>query len=94
MQSQDTPTLHDGYDPQGASNANNPDADAFEALLQGAGLLMTANTGEIAIDEPSDMPEACTKHSIESESCFSDTSTVVIDYFPFGNPGAPIPGIA
>ena len=55
---------------------------------------MTANTGEIAMDEPSDMPEAHAEHSIESKLRFSDTSTVVIDYFPFGNPGAPIPGIA
>jgi len=94
VRSQDTLTLHNSYNPQGASDADTPDTNAFEALSQGAGLLMTANTGKIAMDEPSNMPEARTEHLIESESHFSDTSTVIIDYFPFGNPGAPISGIA
>ena len=64
------------------------DTDAFQAFSRGEGLSTTANTGEIAVDEPADVPE----HSIEFEARFTDTSTVVIDNFPFGNPGAPIPG--
>ena len=58
------------------------DADAFEVLTQ----------GRIIADDsdPSDLAE----ESIEFESHFSDGSIVVVDHFPFGNPGAPIPGMA
>ena len=67
------------------------DAEAFQAFSRGEGLSTTANTGEIAVDEPADGSELA-EHSIEFEAHFTDTSTVVIDNFPFGNPGAPIPG--
>jgi hypothetical protein len=68
------------------------DVDAFEVLSRGDGLLMTANTGEIAVDdsERSDAPEGLAEQSIEFESLFSDISTVFVDHFPFGKPGAPI----
>ena len=49
------------------------------------------NPGEIAVDEPADVPEELAEHSIEFESRFTDM--VVIESFPFGNPGAPIPGV-
>jgi len=58
------------------------DADAFEVLTQ----------GRISADD-SDPPDPA-EGSIEFESHFSDVSMVVVDHFPFGKPGAPIPGMA
>jgi hypothetical protein len=84
----DTPNTSDvsDADVSDARPADTMDADVFEVPSSGA--------GEIAVDEPSDIPEGLAEQSIEFESRFSDTSTVVVDYFPFGNPGAPIPGVA
>jgi hypothetical protein len=36
--------------------------------------------------------ECIVELSIEYEAQFSDTSSVVVDCFPFGNPGAPVQG--
>ena len=72
--------------------ADAADANAFHELTQGDRLATTTNTGKIAVDEPSDIPDTLPEQTIEFESHFLDTSTVVVDQFPFGNPGAPIPG--
>jgi len=77
-----------------ASNTNATDTHAFEELSQGDRLLTTTNIDEIAADNPSNVPDGLGERSVEFESRFSDTSTVVVDRFPFGNPGAPIPGAA
>jgi len=69
------------------------DADAFQQLSQGDGDLTTTIASEIAVDRPPDILEGHPEQSIEFDSHFSDTSSVVVDRFPFGNPGAPIPGI-
>jgi hypothetical protein len=69
------------------------DADAFQELSRGDGHLTTTNACEIAAETPSDVLEDAAEQSIEFESNFSGTSSVVIDIFPFGNPGAPIPGM-
>ena len=73
------------------------DADAFEALQQGDGIsTATSLPDQPAIDESLVIPEA--EGSIEQEpeietGILSTGSTLVIDQFPFGSPGAPIPGI-
>jgi hypothetical protein len=63
------------------------DAIAFQELSQGNVHLPTTNASEIAVDSPSDIPENV------AQSNFLDPSSVVVDAFPFGNPGAPIPGV-
>jgi hypothetical protein len=65
------------------------DAVAYQFVPQGDGT-MTANVCEIAADRPPDAREGA---SIEFESTFTDTLSVVVENFPFGNPGAPIPGL-
>ena len=69
---------------------NGLNADVFQQLSQDDADLMTC---EIAVDRPSDVPEGPAEQSIEFDSHFSDTSSVVVVGFPFGNPGAPIPGV-
>jgi hypothetical protein len=73
--------------------ADATDADAFQVLSQGDRDLTTTNACKIAVDRPPDVLEGLTEPSIEFDSSFSDTSSVVVDVFPFGNPGAPIPGV-
>jgi hypothetical protein len=101
----DLPASHETHD---ATDTNNADAmhvdladvtdtdasdpDVFQQESQVDGLLTETNTGEIAVDEPSDISDSLAEQSFEFQSHFSDTSTVVVDRFPFGNPGAPIPG--
>jgi hypothetical protein len=63
------------------------DVIAFQELSQGDGHLPTTNASEIAVDTPSDILENV------AQSNFSDPSSVVVDAFPYGNPGAPIPGV-
>ena len=84
-------------EPVDAMDANTSDADTseidtFQVLSGCDALLMMTNSGEIAVGGLSDIPEDLAEQSIEFESHFSDTSTVVVDHFPFGNPGASIPG--
>ena len=76
-----------------ADPADAMDANVFQQLAQGDGDLTTPTACEIAVDRPSDLPEGSAEQSIEFDSHFSDTSSVVVDTFPFGNPGAPIPGM-
>jgi hypothetical protein len=70
--------------------AANVDANAPQDLSQGP----TANALEVATESmPLDDPEAAfetAQPSIEFDSRFSDASSVVVELFPFGNPGAPI----
>lgn len=47
-----------------------------------------ASNSEIAIDRPDD---DLLEQTIEFISHFSETLSVIVDTFPFGNPGAPIP---
>ena len=74
-----------------ATEADNPDANCVNHpdAMDTDDSDSDTNTGEIAVDEP-DVPEGLAEHSIEFESRFTDTA--VIEPFPFGNPGAPIPG--
>ena len=75
------------------ADADAIDAHAFQQLSQGDLDLMSTNATEIAVDRPSDVLEVPAEQSIEFNSHFSDTSLVVVDVFPFGKPGAPIPGV-
>ena len=68
------------------------DVNEFQMVSRGLGISTATNTGEIAVGETLDVPEELAQPSIEFGSRFMDTSTVIIDQFPFGNPGAPIPG--
>ena len=67
------------------------DIHAFQLESQGD-VAMTID-GEIAVDRRPDVPECPGEESIEFNSRFSFTSSVVVEGFPFGNPGAPIPGM-
>jgi hypothetical protein len=89
----DTSDTHraSGVDVGAAADA--VDADVFQQLSQGDVDLMSTYPSEIAVDRPPDVLEVPAEQSIEFESHFSDTSSVVVDTFPFGNPGAPIPGV-
>lgn len=69
-------------------DADAVDADAFQQLSQGD--VLSTNATEIAVDRPHDVLEG-PEQSIEFDSQFTDTSSVVVDTFPYGNPGAPIP---
>ena len=69
------------------------DVHAFQPLSQGDAHLTTTNACEIAVDRPPDVLEAPGEDSIEFDSRFSSTSSVLVESFPFGNPGAPIPGM-
>jgi len=57
------------------------DADAFQQLSQGDGDLTTTIASEIAVDRPPDILEGHPEQSIEFDSHFSDTSSVVVDQF-------------
>ena len=65
--------------------ADATDADVFQLLSQG-------HASKIAVDRPPDVLEGPAEQSMDF-SHFSDTSSVIVDRFPFGNPGAPIPGV-
>ncbi|KAN0111330.1 hypothetical protein V8E52_008605 [Russula decolorans] len=99
------PAFHDIYDPQSASDTSDvSDADVTNTMdtsdaHRASGVdvgdvdLISTYPSEIAVDRPPDVLEVPAKQLIEFESHFSDTSSVVVDAFPFGNPGAPIPGV-
>ena len=70
------------------------DANAFQDLSRSEEDLMTTNPCKITMDRPSDILKDGAEQTIAMESNFSDASTVVVDLFPFGNPGAPIPGVS
>lgn len=77
-----------------ASPANVTDANAFQEVSQGDVHLITPD--QIPVDRPpSDILEDLAEQpeTIEFDSYFLETSSVVIDVFPFGNPGAAIPGM-
>jgi hypothetical protein len=71
------------------------DADAFEVLQQGSGIsTATALPDQPAINESLVIPEGLTEEASEIEAGISSTGSVlVVDQFPFGSPGAPIPGV-
>ena len=48
---------------------------------------------QIAADTPPDVLEGSGKGSIEFDSRFSSTSSVIVEHFSFSNPGAPISGM-
>ena len=48
---------------------------------------------QITADTPPDVLEGSGEGSIEFNSQFSSTSSVIVECFPFGNPGAPISGM-
>ena len=79
-------------DDMDADAADAVEPDVFQQLSQGDGDLTMTTACEIAVNRPPDVPpEGPAEQSIEFDSHFSDTSSVVVDIFPFGNPGAPIP---
>lgn len=65
------------------------DANTFQELTQGDG---ETNSSEIAADRPPDNQEEG-EETILIESNSTKTTSVVVDVFPFGDPGAPLPGI-
>ena len=90
------PTItYDTHSPDGDNldTADITDANAFQVLAQGNGHLMLTNSCEIAADSAPDTLEDNGEQSIEFESNFSRASSVIVEVFPFGNPGAPIPGM-
>ena len=86
---------YDAHPPDGDNldTADVTDANAFQELSQGGGHPMLTDTCEIAVDSAPDILENDGEQSIEFESNFSRTSSVVVEVFPFGSPGAPIPGM-
>jgi hypothetical protein len=78
--------------PADVTDSNASDAEAFQ-LPRGDDTLMATITGEIAVDQPADLSEGLAEQSIEFQSHFSDSSTLVVDHFPFGEPGAPLPAM-
>jgi hypothetical protein len=99
--SMDTSDAHPANGVDMAADAT--DAEAFLLLSQGDGDLMSTDACEIPVmvdslpdvDSPPDDldAEGPAEQSIEFDSNFSDASSVAVDSFPFGNPGAPIPGV-
>lgn len=92
------PSLNEVYDHPGTSNisdTNNAaevtDDNAIHELSQGDDPSHATNAFENAVDGPSVDLEGLAEPSIEFGSHFSDASTVVVEVFPFGKPGAPIP---
>jgi hypothetical protein len=83
----------DGNPAMDIDAADGTDADASQILSQDDGDIAMTDPCEIADDRPPDVLEGSGDHLIEFYSNFLDTSSVVIDTFPFGNPGAPIPGL-
>lgn len=79
-------------DPTDLTYADPSDPDVFQVALQDEGLTTVTDTGEIAVNEPFEILDNQGEQSFEFQSHFSDTSTVVMERFPFGDPGAPIPG--
>jgi hypothetical protein len=72
--------------------ANIADAQAYQMLLQGDIHSTTTDAYDNAAGRVLD-DEGPAEQSIEIDSSFTDASSVVVDAFPFGNPGAPIPGM-
>jgi hypothetical protein len=89
--------LSQGDNPSHATNAfenavDGPSVDnAIHELSQGDDPSHATNAFENAVDGPSVDLEGLAEPSIEFGSHFSDASTVVMEVFPFGKPGAPIP---
>jgi hypothetical protein len=71
------------------------DANAFKALLYGNGISMVASLlDQPAIYESLVIPESPLGQVLETEVGVSLMgSMLVINQFPFGSPGAPVPGI-
>jgi hypothetical protein len=78
----------------GALNSIDPadviDADAFEALSQAP---IATNPDQQAADTILEDPDQQSFQINPDNSDTETTSTVTVDRFPFGSPGAPIPGM-
>ena len=68
------------------TDTDNSDSDATSSTD-------ARDTCQIAADTPPDVLEGSGEGSIEFDSRFSSTSSVIVERFPFGNPGAPISGM-
>ena len=67
------------------------DMDAFQALSHGDSPSVATFPDQVTIDDTTGVPE---QEYIEIDAEDSDSeSVVVVDHFPFGSPGAPIPGV-
>jgi hypothetical protein len=73
-------------------SADITDADAFEVLQQGDRISTETSPDQLALDESSVIPDDPMVSEIEA-GILSTGSTLVVDQFPFGSPGAPIPGM-
>ena len=95
----DIPNAYDAYNTDDAnsdatSNIDTRDArDIHTFQLESQGEMATTDTCEITVDGRPGVLEGPGDKSIEFNSQFSLTSSVVIEGFPFGNLGAPIPGM-
>ena len=93
----DIPNAYDAYNTNDANSdaTNNMDTrdtrDIHAFQLESQGKMATTDTCKIAMDGWPDVLEGPGDESIEFDSQFLSTSSVVIEGFPFGNPGAPIP---
>ncbi len=70
------------------------DADMFEELSRGNGPSITTILNQPPIDDTLEVPEDPIEEIPQIEMQNSEMAlTVVVDRFPSGNPGAPIPGL-
>jgi len=70
------------------------DADLFEELSRGNGPSTATTLNQPALDDTSEVPEDLIEGISQIEGQNSETAlTVMIDHFPSGNPGMPIPGL-
>ena len=67
------------------------DADALEALSQGNNFPTVTNPDQRAVDAILEDPDEGFRVNLD-DSDAETTSTVTVERFPFGSPGAPIPG--
>jgi hypothetical protein len=88
----DTSNAHSAHDVD-IDAANATDADVFHLLSVADADSMMVNASKIATDRPPDSLEGSDEHLIKFDSQFSETSLVIVDVFPFGQPGAPISGM-
>lgn len=75
-----------------ADLADDADAAALEALVQDSNQFPPTISPELDSNDTA-QSSALPPESGVSESNYSSSPGVVIDHFPFGHPGAPIPGM-
>ena len=74
--------------------ADQLDADVLEVLVQDVNFSPTIHPELDPSDQALSLaPPPCGGVTVNAETSHSATSNVIVDYFPFGHPGAPVPGM-